>query len=48
MTIRRVVYAQADYLSRKSYFVHIYELPDGKRREVLRVAAEQIAEAKII
>lgn len=40
---RRYVYEQADYLARKHFFVHIHELPDGKRREVLEAAWLQIA-----
>ena len=45
MRIRRVVYEQADYIARKHFFVHIHQLPDGKRREVLKVAAKQMAES---
>ncbi len=41
---RRYIYEQADYLARKHFFVHIHELPDGKRREVLKVACIQITE----
>jgi hypothetical protein len=38
----REAYEQADYLARKHFHVHIYELPDGKRREVLQVAKKQM------
>ena len=41
---RRYAYEQADYLARKHFYVHIHELPDGKRREVLKAAWEQIKE----
>lgn len=42
MGIRREMYAQAEYLSRKHFYVHIHELPDCKRREVLQVAKKQM------
>jgi len=40
--LRRIVYDQADYLARKSFYVHVHELPDGMRRELLRIAWIQI------
>jgi len=43
MMVRRLVYSHADYISQKYFFVHIHELPDGKRREILKKAAEQLA-----
>lgn len=42
--LRRLMYDHADYIARKHFFVHIHELPDGKRREVLKAAWEQIKE----
>jgi hypothetical protein len=38
---RRFIYLQAEYLAMKYFHVHINELPDGKRLEVLRVAKRQ-------
>jgi hypothetical protein len=35
---RRFIYEQAEYLAHKYYFVHVHELPDARRRKVLKVA----------
>jgi hypothetical protein len=42
MGIMREAYEQANYLARKHFHVWVHELPDGKRREVLQVAKQQM------
>ena len=41
---RIYTYQQADYLSRKHFYVHIHELPDFKRWEIIQHAKKQIKE----